>query len=143
MAGILKIALYLRSNLKNVMKLLIVTLFCLICSSYIDDAAAVCSDRTADEVSAAISATCSDHSIDAPEQNIILPRQINLATHTQTRTVGQRNITQKYQFRYIFFISGKAVDKSFVETYQSLFRYFSSSLMTPFWHHLSLGRLII
>lgn len=120
------------------MKLLIVTLFCLICSSYIDDAAV-----TADEVSAAISATCSDHSIDAPEQNIILPRQINLANHTQTRTVGQRNITQKYQFRYIFFIAGKAVDKSFVETYQSLFRYFSSGLMTPFRHHLSLGRLII
>ena len=139
----MKIALYLRSNLKIVMKLLIVTLFCLICTSYIDDAAAVCSDRTADEVSAAISATCSNHSIDAPEQNIILPRQINLANHTQTRTVGRRNITWKYQLRYIFYIAGKAVDKSFVETYQSLFRYFSSSLMTPFRHHLSLGRLII
>ena len=139
----MKITLYLRGNMKIVMKLLIVTLFCLICSSYIDDAAVVCSDRTVDDVSASISATCSDHSIDAPKQNIILPRQINIATHTQTRTVGHRNITQKYQFRYIFFISGKAVDKSFVETYQSLFRYFSSSLMTPFRHHLSLGRLII
>ena len=139
----MKITLYLRGNMKIVMKLLIVTLFCLICSSYIDDAAVVCSDRTVDDVSASISATCSDHSIDAPKQNIILPRQINIATHTQTRTVGKRNITQKYQFRYIFFISGKAVDKSFVETYQSLFQYFSSGLMTPFRHHLSLGRLII
>ena len=125
------------------MKLLIVTLFCLICTSYIDEAAVVCSDRTVDEVSASISATCSDHSIDAPGQNIILPRQINLANHTQTRTVGQRNITQKYQFRYIFLISGKALGKSFIETYQLSFRSFTSGLLTPYRHHLSLGRLII
>lgn len=139
----MKIALYLHGNLKIGMKLLIVTLFCLICSSYIDDAAVYRSDRTSSQTSATISATFSDHSIDAPKQNLLVPRQTNLASPTQTRTVAKRNITQKYQFRYIFIFSGKAVDKSFVDTYQSLFRYFSSGLMTPFRHHLSLGRLII
>lgn len=143
MAGILKIQLYLRGKLKTGMKLLIVTLLCLICSSYIDDAAAYSSYRTAEETSVLISSTCSEHSIDAPKQNILLPRKPNLASPTQTRTVVKRNITQKYQSRHIFFISGKAVDKSFIETYQLLFRHFSSGLMTLFRHYLSLGRLII
>ena len=81
--------------------------------------------------------------ISAPQQKLLLPRQTNLASAPQIRTAAKRNISQRNQFRYIFFISGKAVDRSFVKTYRQLFQHFSSGLMTPFRHHLSLGRLII
>ncbi len=125
------------------MKLLVLTLFCLICSSYIGDAADFRQAGMSEDLTATFSDKCSEHTIDSPEQNILLPRQTNLASTVHVRTVAKRNITQRHQSRYIFFISGKAVDKTFVETYQLLFRHSSSGLMTPFRHHLSLGRLII
>jgi len=123
---------------------LLITLLCLIFSSYADETADFISSRsTSDILNHEVLDSCCNSSIDVPEQNILLPRQTNFATSTQTRTIAKRNTFQRNQNRYIFFTAGKAVGKSFVKTYQLIFRHFSSGLMTPFRHHLSIGILII
>ena len=123
-------------------RLLIISLLTLLCTAFINAADKDYSYMQSD-TSGIIAERISVHEISSPEHNILLPRQTNFASQNQTRTVSKRNNIQKYQFRYIFLISGKALGKSFIETYQLSFRSFTSGLLTPYRHHLSLGRLII
>ena len=123
-------------------RLLIISILTLLCTAFINAADKDCNNLQP-EISKIIAGHISAHELSSPEHNILLPRQTNFASPTQTRTVSKRNNIQKYQFRYIFLLSGKALGKSFIETYQHSFHSFTSGLLTPYRHHLSLGRLII
>ena len=123
-------------------RLLIISILTLLCTALVNAGDKDCNNLQPD-ISKIIAGHVSAHEISSPKHNILLPRQTTFASPTQTRTVSKRNNIQKYQFRYIFLSSGKALGKSFIETYQLSFRSFTSGLLTPYRHHLSLGRLII
>ena len=123
-------------------RLLIISLLTLFCTAFMNAADAGHGNLPPD-LSEITAGHVSTDELSSPDHDILLPRQTNFASPTQTRTVSRRNNVQKYQFRYIFFTSGKALGKSFIETYQLSFRSFTSGLLTPYRHHLSLGRLII
>ena len=123
-------------------RLLIISILTLLCTAFINAAEKDCNNLQP-EISKIIAGHISAHELSSPEHNILLPRQTSFTSPTQTRTVSKRNNIQKYQFRYIFLLSGKALSKSFIETYQHSFHSFTSGLLTPYRHHLSLGRLII
>ena len=123
-------------------RLLIFSLLALLCAAFMNAADRDYSIQQSD-ISEIIAGHISTDEISSPDHEILLPRQTNFASPTQTRTVSKRNNVQKYQFRYIFSVSGKALGKSFITTYQLSFRSFTSGLLTPYRHHLSLGRLII
>ena len=138
------------------LRLLLITLICLVCSSF-DDAAEFLHYRQDASVESAISEsdhdtrkssllTNSSHErFEVPRQKAYVPRQTDYTSQTQTqsRTVTKRSFNQRFQFRFAFYIAGKPFNISHIEAYQQEFQHSSSGLMTPYRHHLSLGRLII
>ena len=134
-------------NLRNwnlmTRRTLLISVISLLFTAFLNAADVFAPDSHAESLQDLISEYVHDSHISPAEQKILTPRQSNVLSHTQTRTVSKRPTTQRNSNRYLFYTSGKPVGEYFIRSYQLTVDLFPTGLCETCRFFIRLCKLII
>ena len=136
-----QILLYLQRLGYMKTRLLVISILAIFFTAFANAVNGHCPDQKV--LSEIIAEHVSDQELSSPEQKLLLPRQSNFASQSQSRTISKRPSTQRNSYRYTIYISGKPVDSSNVKTYQHIAGLFPTGLCESDRFFISLNKLII
>lgn len=122
---------------------LLISVISLLFTAFLNAADVFAPDSHAESLQDLISEYVHDSHISPAEQKILTPRQSNVLSHSQTRTVSKRPTTQRNSNRYLFYTSGKPVGEYFIRSYQLTADLFPTGLCETCRFFISLCKLII
>lgn len=125
-------------------RILIISIISFICAAFVNIADKIHVSDT--EIQVCMMNAPENHvdEISTIDFDIFTSGQTNYSTtNTGTRNFTKRQSIQRLPDRYIFHTNGKSYDKSFIQTYQTIFYHSHTGLIVPYHTHLSLGVLII